>query len=126
MLVDDDADLDFAVNRIRTGAFAYAGQVCISVQRVFIHEKVYDTVRDRIVEASAKLRMGDPADPATELGPMIDDKAAARTQAWIEDAVKEGATVLTGTFSDNSFLYRVVKEPKASFDVAQLRATAGQ
>ncbi len=88
VLVDDDADLDFAVSRIRTGAFAYAGQVCISVQRVFIHESVYDTVRDRIVEASSKIRLGDPSDPTTELGPMIDDRAAARTQSWIEDAVQ--------------------------------------
>jgi len=110
VLVDDDADLDFAVNRIRTGAFAYAGQVCISVQRVFIHEGVYETVRDRVVEASANLRMGDPADPQTELGPMIDDKAAARSQSWIEDAVKEGAKVLTGGKARERFFEPTVIE----------------
>lgn len=96
VLIDDDADIDFAVSRIRTGAFSYAGQVCISVQRVFVHEAVYETVRDRLVATTETLRMGDPSDPATELGPMIDDKAAARTESWINDAVKEGANILTG------------------------------
>jgi glyceraldehyde-3-phosphate dehydrogenase (NADP+) len=110
VLVDDDADLDFAVSRIKTGAFAYAGQVCISVQRVFIHEAVYETVRDRIVEASSTIRLGDPSDPTTELGPMIDDKAAARTQTWIEDAVREGATVLTGGKARDRFFEPTVIE----------------
>jgi acyl-CoA reductase-like NAD-dependent aldehyde dehydrogenase len=110
VLVDDDADLDFAVSRIRTGAFAYAGQVCISVQRVFILETVYARVRDALVAASSKLRMGDPTDPSTELGPMIDDKAAARTQSWIEDAVREGATVLTGGKARGRFFEPTVIE----------------
>ncbi|CAN5833020.1 aldehyde dehydrogenase family protein [soil metagenome] len=110
VLVDDDADLDFAVSRIRMGAFAYAGQVCISVQRVFIHEAVFDTVRDQIVDASSKLRMGDPANPATELGPMIDDKAAARTESWIADAVREGATILTGGKAQGRFFEPTVIE----------------
>ena len=110
VLVDDDADLDFAVSRIRTGAFAYAGQVCISVQRVFILETVYERVRDALVAASSELRMGDPTDPSTELGPMIDDKAAARTQSWIEDAVREGATVLTGGKARGRFFEPTVIE----------------
>ncbi len=110
VLVDDDADLDFAVSRIRTGAFAYAGQVCISVQRVFIHESVYETVRDRFVEAASTLRLGDPADAQTELGPMIDDKAAKRTESWIEQAVAEGATVLTGGRSRDRFFEPTVIE----------------
>ncbi len=110
VLVDDDADFDFAVSRIRTGAFAYAGQVCISVQRVFIVESVYEQVRDRIVAATSTLRMGDPADPTTELGPMIDDKAAARTQLWIDDAVKEGARVLTGGKAQGRFFEPTVIE----------------
>ncbi len=110
VLVDDDADLDFAVSRIKMGAFAYAGQVCISVQRVFVHESVYQTVRDRVVEAASKIRMGDPADPATELGPMIDDKAARRTESWIEQAVTEGATVLTGGKARDRFFEPTVIE----------------
>lgn len=100
VLVDDDADIDFAVSRIRTGAFAFAGQVCISVQRVFVHEKVYPEVRDKLVAATETLRIGNPADASTELGPMIDDKAVARTQEWVDLAVQEGATVLTGGRAD--------------------------
>jgi glyceraldehyde-3-phosphate dehydrogenase (NADP+) len=110
VLIDDDADLEFAVSRIRTGAFSYAGQVCISVQRVFVLEPVYEQVRDALVDASSKLRMGDPADPSTELGPMIDDKAAARTQSWIEEAVREGATVLTGGKARDRFFEPTVIE----------------
>ncbi len=110
VLIDDDADLDFAVSRIKMGAFAYAGQVCISVQRVFIHESVYETVRDRVVEAASKIRMGNPVDPATELGPMIDDKAAKRTESWIEQAVTEGASVLTGGKARDRFFEPTVIE----------------
>ncbi len=110
VLIDDDADLDFAVSRIKTGAFAYAGQVCISVQRVFIHESVYETVRDRVVDAASQIRMGDPSDDATELGPMIDDKAAKRTQSWIEQAVEEGATVLSGGKARDRFFEPTVIE----------------
>lgn len=110
VLIDDDADLEFAVSRIRTGAFAYAGQVCISVQRVFIHESVYETVRDHIVAAASTLQMGDPMDPSTELGPMIDDRAATRTETWIAQAVDEGATVLTGGRARDRFFEPTVIE----------------
>jgi glyceraldehyde-3-phosphate dehydrogenase (NADP+) len=110
VVIDDDADIEFAVSRIRMGAFAYAGQVCISVQRVFIHEAVYDQVRDEIVAAASSLRMGDPLDPSTELGPMIDDKAAARTQSWIDDAVAQGARVLTGGKARDRFFEPTVIE----------------
>lgn len=96
VLVDEDADIDYAVSRAKIGAFAYAGQVCISVQRIFVHEKVYDRFRDGFIKATEAIVIGDPLDRATDLGPMIDEKAAARTKAWIEDAVKNGARVLTG------------------------------
>lgn len=110
VIVDADADLDFAVSRVKFGAFAYAGQVCISVQRVFVHERVYDRFRDALVEQSRALKLGDPLDRATELGPMIDDKAAARSQRWIEDAVKAGARVLTGGEANGRFFQPTVIE----------------
>ena len=110
VLIDDDADLDFAVSRIKMGAFAYAGQVCISVQRVFIHESVYEAVRDRVVEVASTIRMGNPADAATELGPMIDDRAAKRTGSWIEQAVKEGAKILAGGKARERFFEPTVIE----------------
>jgi glyceraldehyde-3-phosphate dehydrogenase (NADP+) len=117
VIVDEDADLDFAVGRVRTGAFAYAGQVCISVQRVFIHEKVYDRFRDALVAATETIVMGDPLDRATDLGPMIDDKAAGRSQQWIDAAVTDGARVLTGGKAEGRFFQPTVIEnaPPESF-----------
>jgi glyceraldehyde-3-phosphate dehydrogenase (NADP+) len=96
VIVDEDADLAFAAQRVRVGAFAYAGQVCISVQRAFIHETVYDQFKVLLIAETGKMKIGDPLDRTTDLGPMIDEKAAQRSQGWIEAAVKEGARVLTG------------------------------
>ncbi len=110
VLIDDDADVDFAVSRIRTGAYSYAGQTCISVQRIFVHESRYDEVRDKIVEASKSLKQGDPLDPETELGPMIEKKHAERAQQWTNDAVSEGAKVLTGGSSHDAFFEPTVIE----------------
>ncbi len=110
VIVDEDADLDFAVGRVKFGSFAYAGQVCISVQRVFVHERVYDRFRDRLVEQARSLRMGDPLDPATELGPMIDDKAAGRSESWVAQAAAEGARVLTGGKAEGRFFQPTVIE----------------
>jgi glyceraldehyde-3-phosphate dehydrogenase (NADP+) len=117
VIVDDDADLTFAAQRTRTGAFSYAGQVCISVQRVFIHEKVYDEFIDDLVVQTKQIKMGDPLDPSTELGPMIDDKAAQRSEQWVQDAVKQGARVLTGGKAEGRFFQPTVIEnaPRESF-----------
>jgi len=96
VIVDRDANLDYAVQRVVAGAFSYAGQVCISVQRVFIHEEVYDAFTKGLVEAVKRLKVGDPVDPETDVGPVIDDAAAERIQAWIEEAVQAGGRVLVG------------------------------
>ena len=103
VIVDSDSDLDFAVNRIRVGAFAYSGQVCISVQRVFVVEDVYEQFRDKLIDAVAKIQLGDPLDRTTDLGPMIDAKAVKRTQEWIDQATADGARVLTGGSADGTF-----------------------
>jgi glyceraldehyde-3-phosphate dehydrogenase (NADP+) len=95
-IVDASADLDWAVRRLLVGAFAYAGQVCISVQRLLVHEAIWDAFMERFVAAAATLRMGDPMDPQVDLGPMVDDQAAARTERWVREAVDEGARVLLG------------------------------
>lgn len=110
VLIDDDADIDFAISRIRTGAFSYAGQVCISVQRVFVLKSRYEEVRDKLVKAASSLSAGDPLDPSTELGPMIDDKAAGRAQEWVENAAREGATILTGGKANGRFFEPTVIE----------------
>jgi glyceraldehyde-3-phosphate dehydrogenase (NADP+) len=110
VIVDSDSDLDFAVNRIRVGAFAYSGQVCISVQRVFVLEDVYDQFRDKLVAAVGTIQLGDPLDRATDLGPMIDEKAVQRTQEWIDAAAADGARILTGGSADGTFFPPTVIE----------------
>jgi acyl-CoA reductase-like NAD-dependent aldehyde dehydrogenase len=117
VIVDADSDVAFAAQRVRVGAFAYAGQVCISVQRVFIHEQVYDQFVDALVAETRKVKLGDPLDRDTDLGPMIDDKAAARSERWIQDAVAQGARVLIGGKADGRFMQPTIIEnaPREAF-----------
>jgi acyl-CoA reductase-like NAD-dependent aldehyde dehydrogenase len=103
VIVDKSADLDWAVRRCLAGAFGYAGQVCISVQRMIIHEDIWDDFMERFAAGAAKLRMGDPLDPETDLGPMVDGHAADRTQRWVDEAVALGAKVILGGRADGSF-----------------------
>ncbi|MGZ6314148.1 MAG: aldehyde dehydrogenase family protein [Candidatus Limnocylindrales bacterium] len=103
VIVDRSADLDWAVKRCLPGAFGYAGQVCISVQRIFVHDAVWDEFTDRFVEASRGLKVGDPLDPQTDVGPMVDLKAVARTQAWVDEARSMGGRVLLGGTANGSY-----------------------
>jgi len=96
VIVDETADLDFAVRRVAIGGFAFAGQSCISVQRVFVHTAVFKEFAARLVERLEALKLGDPLDRTTDIGPMIEEKEVARIDAWVQEAVREGATVLTG------------------------------
>ena len=79
VIVDETADLDWAVSRLVYGAFAYAGQVCISVQRIYVVASIFPEFERRFVEKVREVRMGDPLDPATDLGPMVDEAAVTRT-----------------------------------------------
>ncbi len=103
VIIDRDANLDYAASRVITGAFAYAGQVCISVQRVFIHEDVFEVFAKKITELAEKSVMGDPTDPATTLGPMIDERAVARIDGWVKEAEARGAKILTGGKPNGQF-----------------------
>jgi glyceraldehyde-3-phosphate dehydrogenase (NADP+) len=96
VIVDDSADLAVAARRVATGGFALAGQSCISVQRVYVHERVVDAFTSELLARVAALKVGDPLDPATDLGPMIDESEAARVDEWVQEAVGRGARVLTG------------------------------
>ena len=96
VIVDASADLEFAATRIAAGGFAFAGQSCISVQRVYVHASHYDEFAARVVKLVERLEVGDPMDPATDIGPMIDEGEAERIDAWVGEAVSAGATVLTG------------------------------
>jgi acyl-CoA reductase-like NAD-dependent aldehyde dehydrogenase len=96
VIVDRTANLDFAVKRIAFGAFAYAGQICVKVQRMFIHEDIYDEYLLRFKEATKVLKIGDPLEDETVLSAVIDDAAADRIESWIAEARSAGATILVG------------------------------
>ncbi|HEY7530924.1 MAG TPA: aldehyde dehydrogenase family protein [Gemmatimonadota bacterium] len=96
ILVEPDADLDLAAARCTLGGYSYAGQSCISVQRILVHEDVYDAFVERFVARVAALRTGDPLDETTDVGPLIDEANAVRAQSWIEEAVRGGAVLATG------------------------------
>ena len=81
VIVDRTADLDWAVKRILVGAFTYAGQVCISVQRMFVHAEIWDPLMERLADGARSLRAGDPLDPETVLGPMVESSPAAAPRA---------------------------------------------
>ena len=93
-IVDQSADLDWAVERLVFGSFAYAGQVCISVQRIYVVRSVYDEFERRFAERAGRVKVGDPLDPDTDLGPMVDEKAVQRTHQWVTDAVRDGARAI--------------------------------
>ncbi len=102
-IVDASADLEWAVKRALVGSFSFSGQVCISVQRLFVHEAVWEPFMERFVAGAAALKTGDPLDPATDLGPMVDAGAVERTERWVAEAVTDGARVLTGGHADGLF-----------------------
>ena len=102
-IVDASADLDWAVKRVLIGGFAYSGQVCISVQRLYVHESVWDEFMERLVAAASQLKVGDPMDETVNLGPMVDAKAAQRTERWVDEAVADGAELLVGGKADGLF-----------------------
>jgi acyl-CoA reductase-like NAD-dependent aldehyde dehydrogenase len=110
VIVDKSADLDWAVKRCLVGAFAYAGQVCISVQRMFVHEDVREAFLAKFVEGVKGLHLGDPLDPVTDVGPMVDQAAAARTQRWVDEAVELGGRVVTGGRAKGAFFEPTVLE----------------
>jgi acyl-CoA reductase-like NAD-dependent aldehyde dehydrogenase len=96
VIVHEDANLTYAAQRIATGGFINAGQVCISVQRVLIHSPVYERAVEKILGAVKALNVGDPRDLATDVGPMIDRIKAEDAYRKVQEAVKQGARILTG------------------------------
>jgi acyl-CoA reductase-like NAD-dependent aldehyde dehydrogenase len=109
-IVDEDADIDDAVARIIIGAFYQSGQSCISVQRVIVHLSVYEPFREKLVAATRDLKMGDPKDPKTFIGPMISEGEASRLDGWIQSAVGAGATLLCGGGREGTMLEATLLE----------------
>ena len=143
VIVHSDADLEYAAERCVTGGFAYAGQTCISVQRILVEHSVYGKFADLLVEGVKQLKTGDPLNESTDVGPLIRESDAIRTVTWIEEAVRGGArllcgghrhnlvvepTVLTGTKPDMKVNYQevfgpvVTVEPYKDFDHALRQA----
>jgi acyl-CoA reductase-like NAD-dependent aldehyde dehydrogenase len=103
VIVDRTADLDWAVKRILVGAYTYAGQVCISVQRIYVHDDIWDAFMERFRAGAQALKVGDPLDPTTEVGPMVDANAASRTQRWVDEAVAMGGKIVLGGKANGNF-----------------------
>jgi acyl-CoA reductase-like NAD-dependent aldehyde dehydrogenase len=107
-IVHDDADLEWAADRCALGAFAAAGQVCIKVQRLLVQGAVFDEFLSRFLERVDALPTGDPMDPATVVGPMVDEAAATRVCDWVDEAVDAGAERLRGGERRGAFVPPVV------------------
>jgi len=104
VIVDESADFNKSIEKTALGAFAYAGQVCISVQRVLIHENIFENWTEKFVETARNLKKGNPLDETTELSVMIDEKAAERAQNWVTEAEENGAKILCGNTRDGKML----------------------
>ena len=107
-IIDESADLNLAVPRCIVGSFAYAGQICISVQRIYIHERVLDEFTRRFLKGTEKLKLGDPLDPETDMGPMITEGDAVRAETWVNEAVSGGAKILIGGKREKNFYHPTV------------------
>ena len=109
-VVDEGTNLDDATARIVFGAYYQSGQSCISVQRIMVHDSLYDEMRDKLTAAVKALPMGDPKDENTFIGPMISEKEATRLHDWVVDAVEKGSTLLCGGERDGAMLQATLLE----------------
>jgi acyl-CoA reductase-like NAD-dependent aldehyde dehydrogenase len=102
VIIEPDADLDAAVTRVVQGGYGFSGQICISVQRVYVHESVASEFRGKLVAAVEKLRVGHPREDSTQIASLISEEAARRVESWTEEAAQAGAKILTGGKRTNS------------------------
>jgi len=107
-IVEPDADLDKAVPRCVVSAFANSGQICISLQRIYVHEQVAKDFVDRFLKATAALKVGNPVDKDCDVGPLISTSAAEKAEDWIKEAVAEGARCLIGGRREGRVLWPTV------------------
>ena len=107
-IVCEDADLDWAVPRCVNASFRKAGQVCTSVQRLYVHEKIMQRFQDLLVARTQAAKVGNPRDPQTLVGPMIDVREAERAEAWVDEAVGRGASVITGRRREGALFHPTI------------------
>ena len=110
VMIEPDVDLTTVLPRVISGAYNQAGQVCISVQRVLIHQDIYPQVKDQLVALAKKVKSGDPSNPDVVIGPMINSKELERVQQWIQEAVEEGAELLCGGETEGLVMNATVLE----------------
>ncbi|MCD4834794.1 MAG: aldehyde dehydrogenase family protein [Bacteroidales bacterium] len=103
VIVSNQADIDLAVKKCLVGGFAYSGQVCIHVQRIYVQESIFEKFVDKFIEGTKKLKFGAPDNPATDISVMIDEENALRVEEWVNEAVKDGAKVLFGGKRDETY-----------------------
>ncbi len=96
VIVEPDANLDELIPALAKGAFYHAGQVCVSVQRIYVHENIVQEVTARLSLAAQKMVVGDPLDPKTEVGPLISHNEVNRIDTWVQEAIESGATLVCG------------------------------
>ncbi len=121
VIVADDADLTDALPLITKGGFYHAGQVCVSVQRIFIHEKIFADVAVSLTKLAQQLKVGDPLDERTEVGPIIDAKEVTRIDDWVMEAKNKGAKILCGgqILSNQCYAPTVIEKPPLDVRVSQ-------
>ena len=113
VIVAADADLGRALPALTKGGFYHAGQVCVSVQRIYVHRSIAEDVGGRLADLAAKLKVGDPTKPETEVGPLIRAAEVKRVGEWVDEAVARGARLLTGgkALANNCYAPTVLYDP---------------
>lgn len=96
VIVEPDADIDAMIPDLVKGGFYHAGQVCVSVQRIYVHESIVDEVAKKVADSASKLIVGDQMDPKTEVGPLINNNEVNRVEEWVNEAIEKGGKILTG------------------------------
>jgi acyl-CoA reductase-like NAD-dependent aldehyde dehydrogenase len=120
VIVEQDADADAMLPALLKGGFYHAGQVCVSVQRVFVHEKICEDVASKLAKLASALIVGDPLDKKTEVGPLILPREVDRVEEWVNEAVSKGAKVLCGgkRMSDTLYEPTVLLDPPGDVNVS--------
>ncbi|WP_408011667.1 aldehyde dehydrogenase family protein [Pseudalkalibacillus sp. A8] len=119
VIVDKNVEIDKIISRCVTGAFSFQGQVCISLQRIYVHEEVYESFVERFVEQTSQLKIGDPLHPTTDVSALITRNDVERSLAWIEEAKEGGAKVALGGKAEGNVLYpTVILEADSSLKVS--------
>jgi len=121
VIVEPDADIDAMIPDLGKGGFYHAGQVCVSVQRVYVHESIVDEVATKLSDYASKLVVGDQMDPKTEVGPLINNNEVNRVEEWVNEAIEKGGKILTGgkRISKSCFEPTVILNPADDAIISQ-------